>query len=243
MALMASLDRALTTHRDVLRDEHGELHLLHGPLDVVLFEDSVVQPEILVCTSAQVTPERIMGAPRLVIEVIAPLTALYDRREKLDLYENAGVREYLIVDPQQRFAEHYLGKGSRYVRTLLGEEDSLDMLGVRVLDHLALILPDECAKGTSPAKQSRATPPGRIPADVFEKVLASTAQAFPHLKPRDPARIPAVLEVLRDVWSPHPDLRLAQLIVNAAAKARPGTDVFFVEDEDLLIGMRSLGKA
>jgi hypothetical protein len=49
---------------------------------------------------------------------------------------------------------------------------------------------------------------------------------------RDPARIDRSLGLLRDYWTQHPDLRLAQIVVNAT----PRTDwscpqVFYAEDD------------
>ena len=49
-------------------------------------------------------------------------------------------------------------------------------------------------------------------------------------RPRDPARIDIVLAALRAYWTANPDLRLGQIVVNAAS----GGDPFSVEDEVLM---------
>lgn len=55
---------------------------------------------------------------------------------------------------------------------------------------------------------------------------------------RDPARIDDVLELLRDVWTLEPDLRLGQLIYNAARMRDPElSDVFSIEDGTLRKGL------
>lgn len=59
---------------------------------------------------------------------------------------------------------------------------------------------------------------------------------------RDPERIDPVLEAIRSVWSLDPDLRLSQLVVNAARFA--GRDVvspelFSLEDDMLLNGLNA----
>lgn len=55
---------------------------------------------------------------------------------------------------------------------------------------------------------------------------------------RDPARIDEVLELLREVWTLQPDLRLGQLIYNAARIREPGlSDVFSIEDSSLYKGL------
>ena len=47
---------------------------------------------------------------------------------------------------------------------------------------------------------------------------------------RDPARIDQILELLRQVWTHSPDLRLGQLIVNAVRPREPCPEVFSIED-------------
>lgn len=100
-----------------------------APVDVVLGHDTVVQPDIaLVCDPAKLANGRyIDGAPNMVVEVLSPATALKDRREKLALYESAGVKEYLIVDPVEHYMEAYRlsSNGTAYERPLLlGPEDA-----------------------------------------------------------------------------------------------------------------------
>jgi len=48
-------------------------------------------------------------------------------------------------------------------------------------------------------------------------------------KPRDPARIPRMLEKLALLWESEPDLRLGQIIVNLTGSPNP----FYVEDDRL----------
>lgn len=56
---------------------------------------------------------------------------------------------------------------------------------------------------------------------------------------RDPARIPRMLDALRRAWERSPDLRLGQLVSNAARHHGAWPDVFSVEDDDLLRGLVS----
>lgn len=44
----------------------------------------------------------------MVIEVLSPATAAKDLRQKKALYERAGVREYLVVDPLEHYAIRFL---------------------------------------------------------------------------------------------------------------------------------------
>jgi len=47
---------------------------------------------------------------------------------------------------------------------------------------------------------------------------------------RDPARIPRILDLIREIWCKAPDLRLSQLVMNALGVAY---DPYFIEDDDL----------
>ena len=73
-----------------------------APLDVVLSNYDVAQPDILFVSNARsgiVTEANIQGAPDLVVEILSPGTATYDRGYKQALYSRHNVREYWLVDP------------------------------------------------------------------------------------------------------------------------------------------------
>jgi Uma2 family endonuclease len=48
------------------------------------------------------TRQCIYGAPDFVLEIISPSTKRKDSIKKLAKYENAGVREYWILDPYEK---------------------------------------------------------------------------------------------------------------------------------------------
>lgn len=55
---------------------------------------------------------------------------------------------------------------------------------------------------------------------------------------RDPERIDDMIELLSEIWRLEPDLRLGQLIFNAARMRNPDiADVFSIEDGDLRKGL------
>ena len=103
--------------------------MLFSPIDVLLAEDTVVQPDlVVVCDPAKLENGKYVdGPPDLVVEILSPSTALKDRREKRDLYETAGVAEYLIIDSEERYAEYYrLDNNGRYGGSVIwGAEDSM----------------------------------------------------------------------------------------------------------------------
>ena len=79
-----------------------------APVDVVLSDEDVVQPDVLVvCDPAKITEKNIQGAPDLVVEVLSPGTALKDMREKKLLYERSGVREYVVIDPLEEYVQRF----------------------------------------------------------------------------------------------------------------------------------------
>ena len=106
-----------------------------SPVDVVLSEDTVVQPDVVVVCDPGKTADRrrIQGPPDLVVEVLSPSTSIKDRREKRRLYEAHGVPEYLIVDPDEHYAEYFqLGQDGRYLPSaILGPEDGLGLACLR----------------------------------------------------------------------------------------------------------------
>ena len=75
---------------------------------------TVVQPDIsVVCDSSKTDGHGCKGAPDMVIEILSSSTAHYDRLVKFNLYQQAGVREYWIVDPAARIVQvHTLEDGA-----------------------------------------------------------------------------------------------------------------------------------
>ena len=63
----------------------------------------MVQPDVLVlCDKSKYRKTHIFGAPDLVVEVFSPSTRMKDRFIKLGKYRSARVREYWMVDPQEK---------------------------------------------------------------------------------------------------------------------------------------------
>src|SRR5690606_11697002 len=91
---------------------------LFAPLDVYLDDTNVFQPDLLYLSEerkAALVKEGIEGAPDLVIEILSPATAYYDLRQKKDIYEHFGVKEYIIVDPVQKNIELYILEDGAFV--------------------------------------------------------------------------------------------------------------------------------
>ncbi len=84
--------------------------------DVYLTDNDRVIPDVMiVCNRDIIKKDGIHGAPDLVIEVLSPSTARYDRGHKKDAYEAASVQEYWIVEPEVRSLEVYLLKDRKFI--------------------------------------------------------------------------------------------------------------------------------
>ena len=69
-------------------------------------DDTVVQPDIFVVRNPDIIGESaINGVPDLVIEVLSPSTAKYDKTTKLNAYRKVGVGELWYVDPDIQLIE------------------------------------------------------------------------------------------------------------------------------------------
>ena len=96
--------------------------LYPAPFGVRLFpkkdksDDTVFEPDIVViCDQEKLDDRGCNGAPDLVIEILSPSTAKYDRVYKFRKYQKAGVREYWIVDPETKTVQVCLLENDRYV--------------------------------------------------------------------------------------------------------------------------------
>lgn len=79
-----------------------------APLDVILSEEDVVQPDLLYVSKPRlgiVTERGLRGAPDLAVEILSEATRERDRLVKRKLYAKYGVKEYWLVDPDGRAVE------------------------------------------------------------------------------------------------------------------------------------------
>ncbi len=88
-----------------IRSNHGSCIPFMSPIGVQLDRDNrtMVEPDVIVvCDESLIQNRNIYGAPDFVLEVISPSTKRKDFTKKLGKYENAGVREYWLIDPYER---------------------------------------------------------------------------------------------------------------------------------------------
>ncbi|MEW6238353.1 MAG: Uma2 family endonuclease [Candidatus Omnitrophota bacterium] len=87
----------------VMARDLGEI--FDAPLDVVLSDIDVVQPDIFFISnknSGIITYKNIQGAPDLAIEILSPSSDHKDKVLKKKLYAKYGVKEYWLVDPDAK---------------------------------------------------------------------------------------------------------------------------------------------
>jgi len=86
--------------------QHHKCELFVAPFDVQLIpseKSSVVQPDLcVVCDASQLDERGCHGAPNLVVEILSKGNSKKEIKNKYDLYEEAGVKEYWIVDYMRR---------------------------------------------------------------------------------------------------------------------------------------------
>ena len=80
-----------------------DAYIVPAPFGVYIKKDihNYVMPDIsLICDEEKLERKGCQGAPDLVIEIVSPSSRKMDYIRKLALYQEAGVREYWIVDPK-----------------------------------------------------------------------------------------------------------------------------------------------
>ena len=119
-----------------------------APFAVRLFErdgdypkdvDTMVEPDIsVVCDTSKLDDIGCKGAPDLVMEILSPTTQRHDRVTKFNLYQQAGVREYWIVDPTGKSVQVFVLDDDHYVAKDFGT--AKDTVKVNVLEDCAIDL-------------------------------------------------------------------------------------------------------
>ena len=101
-----------------------------SPVDVRLnadtYDDTVVQPDIIVvCDKSKLSDIRAcVGTPDMIVEVLSPSSHMRDKLIKFKLYQQVGVREYWIVDPDTKMVAAYILQSGKYVTSVYGETDT-----------------------------------------------------------------------------------------------------------------------
>lgn len=101
------------------------LEALVAPFDVILADDTVIQPDLIVTPIADLRSFGLPVAPLLAIEVLSPSTRGIDLLLKKDRLARAGCRHYWTVDPDAPSITAWTLTDGEYRRTAeaVGDEE------------------------------------------------------------------------------------------------------------------------
>ena len=101
----------------IKRNKLGEC--VASPADVFFDNKNVLQPDILFISTENigiVKSNKIKGCPDLIIEVLSPGNKDHDRITKKTIYEKFGMKEYFIVDPENKETITWYLIGKKYAK-------------------------------------------------------------------------------------------------------------------------------
>ena len=79
-------------------------------------DSTVVQPDLcIICDESKLDEQGCNGAPDLIVEIISPNNRKHDLDNKFKLYEEAGVLEYWIIEPIDKFVLVYTLINGQYI--------------------------------------------------------------------------------------------------------------------------------
>jgi Uma2 family endonuclease len=110
-----------------------------SPIDVILNDSEIVQPDVVVARRGQVSGRGIEGAPSLLVEVVSPTRPSLDRDIKARRYAANGVERFWLVDPVAHTIECFHLVEARYQLTAAGSGTAT----VDITDLPGLVLPLE----------------------------------------------------------------------------------------------------
>jgi Uma2 family endonuclease len=130
-----------TAHQDISREIFMQLcNFLKGktcrayaaPFGVRLFpkknlsDDTLVEPDIVVvCDKSKIDKRGCDGAPDMIVEILSPSSVRHDQMVKFRLYQKAGVKEYWIVNGENRVLYVHTLLDGNYVTTVYDESDDV----------------------------------------------------------------------------------------------------------------------
>ena len=136
-------------HQEILSNLHAAIHhyiksnggsckVYPAPFAVKLRENSetIVKPDIsVICDSSKLTDKGCSGAPDWIIEITSPSNSSHDYIKKLNLYYDAGVHEYWIVNPMNETIYVY---DFRKEQVEANSYSFSDQIKVNIYDHFTI---------------------------------------------------------------------------------------------------------
>lgn len=97
------------------------------PVDWKIAEDTIVQPDNSVICHEPTNEAYITKAPAIIFEILSKSTAKKDKGIKYDLYEQEGVKYYVIVDPDEEIAKVYKLHEGRYIKVCDASDEKVNL--------------------------------------------------------------------------------------------------------------------
>ena len=86
------------------------------PIENKKKDNTVVQPDLcIICDENKLDDKGCNGAPDLIVEILSPNNSKHDVDTKFNLYQESGVKEYWIVEPEERFVLVYTLQNEEYI--------------------------------------------------------------------------------------------------------------------------------
>jgi Uma2 family endonuclease len=86
------------------------------PIKSAKKDTTVVQPDFcVICDETKLDEKGCNGAPDLIVEIISPNNSKHDIHTKFNLYLEAGVKEYWMIEPADRMILIYSLKNGEYI--------------------------------------------------------------------------------------------------------------------------------
>ena len=119
-----------------IKSKKGLCEVYPAPFAVKLFDSRkiIVEPDIsIICDRDKLTDKGCTGAPDWIIEIVSPGNSSHDYLRKLNLYADAGVREYWIVNPMKQSIFVYYLEETKFEATAYTFQDKIK---VNIYDDL-----------------------------------------------------------------------------------------------------------
>lgn len=120
-------------------EESGQAEVFNAPIDVILTNHDVTQPDLVVVEASSITKRGIEAPPLLVVEVLSPSTESFDRQVKARRFAALGVPNYWMLDPDTRRLECFRNDGGTYVLSVTAERE--ERLAIPEFPGLTIDLP------------------------------------------------------------------------------------------------------
>jgi len=99
--------------KDALAESSCKCEIFYD-LDWHIKEDTVVRPDVVVLSGDKLKDDFVTRTPSLVVEILSPSTGDKDRTLKAELYAEAGVVNYVIIDHLKQEIEIFLLTKGKY---------------------------------------------------------------------------------------------------------------------------------